>query len=146
MPLTGLVQASERLVIDKFFGAGAAPTLTGVPATWHLGLFTAAPTETTAGTEVSTSGTAYARVAITNNATNFPNAASAGPASKASGAAFTFPVPTANWGTVTHFGFFDAAVGGGALWAFAPLTASKVISLGDGAPAFASGALTITGD
>lgn len=48
-----------------------------------------------AGTEVS--GSAYARVAVTNNATNFPAAASG---AKANGAAIEFPEATGSWGTL----------------------------------------------
>jgi hypothetical protein len=52
-------------------------------------------------------------------------------------------VPTANWGTVTHFGIFDALTAGNLLF-WAALTASKVVNSGDAAPKFLAGALTIT--
>ena len=121
-------------------------TLGGVaftaPATVYVALYTAAPTDAGGGTEVS--GGSYARPAVTNNATNWP-AATGSPRSKANGAVITYPTPSANWGTVTHFGIFDALTAGNLLY-WAPLTASKVINNGDGAPSFAAGALTVSED
>ncbi len=105
-----------------------------------VALFTATPSDTGGGTEVS--GNAYARVAVTNNATNWP-AASAG--SKANGAAITFPQATpAGWGVVTQFGIFDASTAGNLL-AWGDLTASKTVDALD-TVSFAIGALTITLD
>jgi len=55
----------------------------------------------------------------------------------------TFPAPTAAWGTVTHFGVFDAATAGNALY-YGDLTTARTINSGDSAPTFAIGALTTT--
>lgn len=68
-------------------------------ATHYLALYTSAPDETGGGTEVT--GGSYARVAITNNVTNWP-AAAAG--EKANGTAATFIQATADWGTVVAWG------------------------------------------
>jgi hypothetical protein len=57
--------------------------------------------------------------------------------------AITFAAPTANWGTVTHFGIYDATSAGNLL-VWGALTASRVISNGDAAPSFAPGALSVT--
>lgn len=81
------------------------------PATVHMALFTVSPSDTGGGTEVS--GGSYARVAITNNTTNWPNF-SAG--LKSSGTAINFPTPTADWGTVVAWGLFDAASAGNLLF------------------------------
>lgn len=43
----------------------------------------------------------------------------------------TFPTATANWGTVTHAGVFDASTAGNALTIIKALTASKVVNSGD---------------
>ncbi len=111
------------------------------PATVYVALFTSAPTDAGGGTEVS--GGAYARVAVTNNAANFP--AAIGPAStKKNGTAITFPTATANWGTVVAFGLLDAATAGNLLY-WGDLTVSKTVTTGD-TPAFAANALTITED
>lgn len=60
----------------------------GTPTTVYLAAYVSS-------SEVT--GNGYSRVAITNNATNFPNA-SAG--AKTSGADFSFPEATGSWGTV----------------------------------------------
>lgn len=124
----------ELEILDHVFGNAAY----SAPATLHVALYTAAPSDTGGGTEVS--GNAYARVAVTNNATNFP-AASAG--SKANGTAITFPQATpSGWGVVVAFGILDAASGGNLL-SWGDLTASKTVDPLD-TVSFAIGALTIT--
>jgi len=125
----------ELELLDHVFG-GADYTR---PATLYVGLYTAAPTDAGGGTEVS--GGSYARVAVTNNDTNWP-AAAAG--AKANGTAITFPTATGDWGTVVAFGIFDADEAGNLL-AWADLTVSKAIGSGDTA-SFAIGALDITLD
>ena len=91
------------------------------PTAWYLALFTSNPAEDASGTEVSTSGTAYARQSVTfsvsgNTATNT--------------AAIEFPTATASYGTVTHVGVYDASTAGN-LIAYAALTTSKAIDTGD---------------
>lgn len=125
----------ELKVLDHVFGAAVYTA----PATTYVALFTAAPSDSGGGTEVATGS--YARVALTNNATNWP-AASAG--SKSNGVAVTFPAASASWGVVTHFGIFDASTAGNLL-GWGALTASKTIDSGDTA-SFAIGQLTITLD
>src|SRR5690606_1282100 len=101
------------------------------------GLSTTAPTQA-GGNFKEPSGNGYARVAVTNNSTNWP-AASNGAKSNAN--AITFPQATGSWGTVTHFGIFDAATSGNLL-AWGELSQSKAISAGD-TPYFAAGSLTL---
>ena len=91
------------------------------PTAWYVALFTSNPDEDASGTEVSTSGTAYARQSVTfsvsgNTATNT--------------AAIEFPTATASYGTVTHVGVYDASTAGN-LIAYAALTTSKAIDTGD---------------
>lgn len=95
------------------------------PATVHVALYTTAPTDAGGGVEVS--GGNYSRVAVTNNSTNFP-AASGG--TKSNGTVVSFPIPSAGWGLVTHFGLFDAASGGNLL-RWGALTIPKTIDPGD---------------
>jgi len=125
----------ENKVLDFLLG-GVSFT---PPATVYIALFTVAPTDAGGGTEVSGGG--YARVAVTNNTTNFP-AASNG--TKSNGSTITFPTATADWGTVVAVGIFDAATGGNLLF-WANLTTSKTIQNGDTAQ-FAAGSLTFTED
>lgn len=126
----------ELKLLDYVFSAAAYTS----PATLYVGLLTAAPSDSGGGTEVS--GNAYARVAVTNNATNFP-AASAG--SKSNGTAITFPQATpSGWGVVTHGAIYDASSAGN-LIAWFSLTASKTVDPLD-TVSFAIGALVITLD
>lgn len=126
----------ENEVLDHVLG-GADYTR---PATVYVALHTADPGETGATGEVS--GNAYARVAVTNNVTNWP-AASNG--AKSNGTAINFPTPTpSGWGTVTHWSIWDAVSGGNCLFVGA-LSASKTINADDGV-SFGAGTLTISAD
>jgi len=102
------------------------------PATVYVGLFTTDPTDAGSGTEVS--GGSYARQSASFAAPS--NGASA------TSADVTFPQATASWGTVTHFGVFDASSSGNLLYHGA-LTVSKAIETGD-VFKISSGNLTIT--
>lgn len=126
----------ENDILKCRFG-GTSPAQ---PATWYVALTTTTPTDSAAGTEVT--GGSYARVAVTNNTTNFP-APTTG--SQANGTAVTFPAPTANWGTVTHWEFWDAASAGTRRY-WASLGTPRTVNNGDSAPSFAIGALTIAAD
>ena len=89
------------------------------PTAWYLALFTAAPSDTGGGTEVS--GGAYARQSVTFTVSG--NTAS-------NSAAIEYPTATASYGTVTHVGVYDASSAGNLL-CYATLTASKAIDTGD---------------
>lgn len=95
------------------------------PATLYCALYTVAPTAAGGGTEVSLGG--YARVAMTNNATNFPAAAAQ---LKRNGVVITFPTATAPWWTVVGAAWFDAATGGNML-EYGPFTVSRTILSGE---------------
>lgn len=91
-------------MLNTLFG-GVATT---APATYYVGLSTTQPTDAGTGiTEPSTG--AYARVAVTNNTTNFPNASAR---AKSNGTAITFPSPTGTWGTVKWAVLYTASTGG----------------------------------
>lgn len=119
------------------------------PATLYFGLHTTATTDAGGGTEVT--GGSYARVAVTASLANFAGtqAAASTTASSGTGGAtsnngtITFPAPTANWGTVTHWSVWDASTAGNMLYHGA-LTTSKTINNGDAAPSFAAAALVLT--
>jgi hypothetical protein len=97
----------ENKLLDLVLGA----TAFAAPGTVYLALFTAMPSDSGGGTEVS--GGSYARVAITNNATNWPAAAGG---SKSNGTDIVFPAATADWGTLLGWGLFDAASAGNLLY------------------------------
>ena len=120
------------------------------PANLFISLHTAACSDSSTGTEVS--GGSYARVAVTSGTTNWANTQNSGTgvSSGTNGTtqnltAITFPAPTASWGTVTHFGVFDASTAGNML-VCQVLTTSKTVNNGDAAPSFGAGALTIQVD
>ena len=112
----------EDKILDHVLGGAAY----AAPGTVYLGLFTSdggLETNTAVSqTEVSTSGTAYAREAITFGT------ASAG--SISSSATVTFTAATANWGTVTHIALMDAASAGNVLF-WGAVTTAKTIETGD---------------
>ena len=107
----------ETEILDHVFGAAAYTA----PGTMYLALFTSNPDEDASGTEVSTSGTAYARqtVAFTVSGNTASNTG-----------AVEYPTATATFGTVTHVGVMDASTSGN-LMAYAALTSSKTIATGD---------------
>lgn len=130
----------EAKVLDAVFGQTALPAI----GTTYVALYTANPGDASAsGTEVS--GGSYARVAVTNNTTNWPAASGTSPTAKSNGVAITFAAPTANWGVVTGFAIYDALTTGNEL-AWGTLSVSKTINNGDAAPSFAIGALVINLD
>jgi hypothetical protein len=110
------------------------------PGTVHFALFTGV-TDGDANNVTQPSGGGYARVAVTNNSTNFPGATS-GSGSKSNGTQITFPTATGSWGTVTHWGVYDAATGGNLLY-WGELTTPRTITSGD-TPRFNTGDFTIT--
>ena len=127
--------ALENEVLDGVLGG---PQLALAATVWAA-LYTAAPTDAGGGTEVT--GGSYARVSITNNATNWP-AAAAG--SKSNGTAIVFPQATANWGTVVAFAIHRHVTNDDIL-IWGDLTASKSVENGDTAQ-FAIGGITYTED
>lgn len=134
----------ENQVVDHIFRTAAFTK----PTVLAVGLLTAAPSDVGGGTEVT--GNAYARVSLNPLNANW-NATQGGTTGASSGTGgvtanattITFPTPTpAGWGTVTHFGLYDAASAGNLiLWG--TLTASKVINSGDSVT-FPAGSLQFT--
>ncbi len=109
----------ETEILDHVF-AGAAYS---APGTHYLALFTAVSDgEAGSVTEVSTSGTAYARVAVSFT--------TSGDTTSNSGAVEYATATGSGFGTVTHVGVYDASTSGN-LMCYATLTASKAIAAGD---------------
>jgi len=105
----GAIDSRERLIADSQFGGGAT---TWAPATWFVGLSTTTPAGDGTGFTEPVGGS-YARVSVTNNATNFPAAiTTAGVTTKTNGIKFTFANPTGTWGLMIYMGFFVASSGG----------------------------------
>jgi len=109
---------SANKILDKNFGA----TDYTPPATLYVGLSTT--TIGIAGTGATEpSGGAYARVAITNNKTNFGTASNG---ALTNSNAITFTESTASWGTITYVFIADALTGGN-IWFFEALPAPKTV-------------------
>lgn len=130
----------ENRLIDQWF-RGQAVT---IPGTLYVGLFKADPGEAGSLAQEVTGGS-YARVAVTSNATNWTAGADAGSAKRTSnGAAITWPSPTADWGTVTHWAILDAAtLGAGNVLVYGALGTARTILSGDNPPSMAIGSLVI---
>lgn len=90
------------------------------PATIYVGLFTILPTDAGGGTEVS--GGAYARQSVTFTAPS--------PDTVSNTADVTFPVATANWGTIVGFALFDAITAGNMLY-YTALDTSRTVLTND---------------
>lgn len=119
-------------------GSLTKPTVLGVS------LHTANPTDVGNGAEVSVTDTGYARVDTPPLDANW-DATSGTDGHTSNTADITFPTPTGgtNWGTITHFGIWDAATAGNLLF-YGALASSKTVNQGDPAPKFVAGALDIT--
>lgn len=100
------------------------------PTAWYVALFTAAPSDTGGGTEISTGG--YARQAVTFSVTG----------DTASNTGVLDFVSSADWANITHVGIFDASTAGNLLF-WGALTTPRDPASGD-TIRFAASALTIT--
>ena len=118
----------ENEILDHVLSTGAY----SMPSQVYIGLSTGSFGEDNSGTELSGSG--YARQAI-----NF-SAASGGTTSNS--ANVDFPTATGSWGSVSHYGLFDASSSGNLL-IHGAFTSAKTISTGD-ILRVASGDLDIT--
>lgn len=130
--MTAATDYFENKLVDQIFRAQAF----SFPSTLYVGLLTAAPSDAAGGTEVT--GGSYARVSVACSLANWAGTQSAGSTTASSGTGgttsnnnvITFPSPTADWGTVTHFGIYDAATSGNLLL-WGPLSSSKAVFSGD---------------
>ena len=125
--MAGFSNYLETKVLEHVFG-GSAYT---APGTLYVALFTAAPSDTGGGTEVS--GGSYARqtAAFTVSGDTGSNTS-----------AIEYATATADYGTVVAMGVFDASSSGNLL-AYGTLTTSKTVSNGD-VFRFNAGAIDIT--
>lgn len=106
----------ENEILDHILGTGAYT----MPTTVYVGLSTGSFGDDNSGTELS--GSNYSRVSA-----SFSAAASG---TTSNDAAIEFAAATGSWGSVSHFGVFDAASSGNLLihGAFA---SAKTIETGD---------------
>jgi len=123
----------ENEILDHIFGKGSY-----TPPTIYVGLSTADPLDNGSGL-AEPSGNGYARVATSGASWTISSGGSLSNAGDIS-----FPQASGNWGTITHFALFDAAIAGNML-AHGALSQSKTITSGDTAK-FATGDLDVSLD
>jgi hypothetical protein len=123
---------TESLALNWLLTANSATR----PTAWYVALFSTATTDAGGGTEISTTGTGYARQSVT-----FSVAVNSGVTKASNSSTVTFPTATSNWGTVTYMAIYTAATGGNPLF-HGPLATARTITTGD-AFQITSGNLTI---
>lgn len=128
--MAALSDHAEKLLLDWLMTTGSATR----PTNWFVALYTAAPSDSGGGTEVSGGG--YARQSATFAAATSPGGTTSNTNE------ITFTASGAAFGTVTHIGIFDASTGGNLLW-YGALSASKTIADGD-ALVFSAGNIDLT--
>lgn len=116
--MAALSDHAEKLLLDWLMTSGSATR----PTAWYVALYTAAPSDSGGGTELT--GNGYSRQSVA-----FDAATSPGGTTSNSGDV-TFTASGGDWGTVTHIGIHDASSGGQLLWHGA-MTTSKTIADGD---------------
>ena len=120
----------ENKILDHVLGSSALAQ----PSALYVALSTGSFNDDNSGTELS--GNGYSRKVIT-----FGTASSG---SISNNSAVEFDTATGSWGSVSHFGLFDASSGGNLLYHGA-FSASKTIETGD-ILKIASGSLTVSLD
>lgn len=126
MPIT---HYAANIDLDARYGSGT-------PVTWYFALFVSMPgLDGSGAAEPGDSG--YDRVAVTNNATNFPNAALG---VKQVATAVTFPAAVEGY-TLVGVGIYDAATAGN-LTHYQQLSQNEDIAVGV-SPNFPSGQIQI---
>lgn len=106
----------ENEILDHILATGAYTA----PSAVYVGLSTGSFADDNSGTELT--GNNYSRVSATFSA------AASGTTSNS--AAIEFAAATGSWGTVSHFGIFDASSGGNLL-IHGAFTTGKAIGSGD---------------
>jgi hypothetical protein len=102
---SGLRRAIRQAILDHLLGTSPWTA----PAHIWVGLFTTAPTQTTAGTEVAAAD--YGRV----QHDTWHAATAAEPSVATNDGAIEFATAESNWGAIVAFGIFDAETNGNLL-------------------------------
>ena len=103
--MPGPTNELEQAILNHIFGKATYTP----PTNWFVGVSTTTPSDDGSGfTEPA--GGSYARVSTA--ASDWGTASGTAPAALSNSSVITFPAATADWGTVTYFGLFEAATGG----------------------------------
>lgn len=116
--MSALSDYSEKLLLDWMMTTGSATR----PTAWYVALYTAAPSDSGGGTEVS--GNGYSRQSVAFAAASTPGGTTSNTG------AVSFTASGGSWGTITHIGIHDASTSGNLLW-HGGLTTSKTVGDGD---------------
>lgn len=135
-----LTTYGAQQALKSLFGGGNA-----TPATLYFGLSTSTIAIDGTGITEPSSANAYARVAMTNNGTNFTvttiATASGGGAQVQNATPISFPQSTASWGTVTYW-FASDSLSGGNIVSYGALSSSQTVGASN-TVSFAANALTL---
>ena len=130
----------ETTILNEWF----RDVSTSIPASVYVTLLTDDPGEAgSLANEVS--GGSFARVQIVSGTGAWSAPADAGSAKRiTNSAAVTFPSPTANWGTITHWALMDGGtLGAGNMLVYGALGTARTVLSGDNPPSFAIGSLSL---
>lgn len=114
--MSGMSDYLENEILDHILGTGSYT----MPSAVYVGLSTGSFNDDNSGTELS--GNGYTRKAATFSAASSGTTSNSG--------AIEFDAATGSWGTVSHFGIFDAASSGNLL-IHGAFSASKSVTTGD---------------
>lgn len=129
---------AEKAILEHSVGKN-----TWQPLTAYVALFSAAPSDTSTGTELS--GLNYSRVSTSALTWGLANTSAVGASTISNIVQIQFaPAQGGSWSSATHVGIFDQATGGNLLW-HGPLTQSYIISSGERFQ-FPIGSLTLSID
>lgn len=135
---TGFVNGWEEAILNYVLRGTAIPNIPAVDANYYLACMTVAPNEDKTGsTEVSTSGTAYARQALKRGTTGTVMGAAAQDGTEEYAESklttkISWTQATASWGTVVGVALCEADTEAATDFAaYAPLTESKAIGTND---------------
>ena len=117
--MAALSDVAEKLLLDWLMTTGTATR----PTAWYVALYTAAPSDSGGGTEVSTGG--YARQSVTFDAAATPGGTTS------NNNVVQFTASGADFGTITHIGIHSAVSGAGNLLWHGAMTTSRTVSDGD---------------
>jgi hypothetical protein len=119
-----ITNAEERRLLDNSLGTSPA-------ANRYVALLTSNPGETgSLSSEISTSGTGYARQLVSFNAAS----TTADVTTATNDGDITFPVATADWASgdpITHIAIVSSASGAGDVFWYGEATASKIVLVND---------------
>lgn len=112
-----ITYTSGNAILNEMLGSVSAAQ----PSTWYFGLCSSA---TLAGTYTEIIGNGYARVAFTNNKTNWSTSTVA---TLTNNIVIEFPESTGSWGTISYCCLFDASSAGN-MWFFDLLTPAITVA------------------